>query len=114
MRTRAHLKKFSIFDQKIRQEVKKSVSFVRYPSCGETTIYITFLKSLSVAVLNIMALQHSQMSELHFEIPIFLAKKMGNPPKKESHPLKDGSVFIRILVARMTIFITLEVRKVSF
>ncbi len=74
MRPRGTSQKFAIFDQKIRQEVKKGVPFVRYPSCGETTICITFLKSISFAVLNIMALQHSQMSELHFEIVRFLDK----------------------------------------
>ena len=42
--------KFAIFDQKIHQEVKKSVSFIRYPSCCETTIHITFLKFISFAV----------------------------------------------------------------
>ncbi len=67
MRTRGTSQKFAIFDQKIRQEVKKSVPFVRYPSCGETTIYITFLKSISFAVLNIIAFQHSQISQLHFK-----------------------------------------------
>ncbi len=88
MGTRGTSQKFAIFDQKIRQEVKKSVPFVRYPSCGETTIYITFLKSISFAVLNIEALQHSEMSELYFEICAILAKIAQIMPKKKGYPLR--------------------------
>ncbi len=80
--------KFAIFDQKIRQEVKKSVPFVRYPSCGETTIYITFLKSISFAVLNIKALQHSQMSEFHFEMCGFFWPKKPQLRLKKKPPFK--------------------------
>ena len=99
VRTRGTSEKFAIFDQKLRQEVKKSVPFVRCTSCGETTIYISFLKSISFAVNNIEAAQRSRMAQLHFEIIAKRAKKGKILPKTKplfndkSAPLAHGDVF---------------------
>ncbi len=70
-----HISKICYFRPKNCFEIKISVPFVRCTSYGETTIYITCFKSISFAVNNMEAVQRSWMSQLHFEIVFFLAKK---------------------------------------
>ncbi len=101
VRTTGTPQKVTIFDPKVRYEIKKSVPFVRYTSCGETTMYITFLKSISFAVKNIGAPQHSQMSQLHFEIVAQMAICATNPPKKIGYPLKYKMFLKKIYMKKM-------------
>ncbi len=122
-----HISKIQNFRRKLRHQIKISVPFVRCTSCSETTMYITFLKSISFAVNNIEAVQRSRMSQLHFEIVAKRAKKGTILPKKK--PPFKGNLHLQPFqktprVRRISIFfltlkwhpmkITLFDKKTSF